>query len=122
MKDRKRPGCKIAPGSAWKGVPRADPSVPPVLAWEPLILVAFPCCITSLPLLHPSPVFFPRYSEVTEGGKSAGECREEGDADGTALGNCSLPSFFRSRSSLPWGLNSIRHKRGQISSRAAVSH
>lgn len=59
MKDRKGPGCKTAPGSMCKGVPRADPSVPPVLAREPLILVAFPCCITSLPLLYPSSVFSP---------------------------------------------------------------
>lgn len=63
---------------------------------------------------------FSRYSEVREGGKSAGECRG-GDAGGTALGSCSLPSCFGSRSSFPWDLNSTRHKRGQISSHTSAN-
>jgi len=113
-KDGKGPGCTTALGSVCKDVP----SAPPVLAWDPSILAVFPCCFTSLPLPHPSPLFSPRYSEIREDGKLAGECRG-GDADGIALG---LPRSFGSRSSLPWGTNSIRHKRGQFLSQATVSH
>lgn len=118
MKDRKGPGFKIAPGSACKG--RSLSTTSPGMGT--IDLSGFSLLYHLPPTTSSISCIFPRYAEVTEGGKSDGEYREEGDADGTALGNCSLPSFFGSRSSLPWGLNSIRHKRGQISSRAAVSH
>lgn len=65
---------------------------------------------------------FPGYSKLGRVRIQMEKCKG-GDADGTALGNCSLPSSFgSSRSSIPWGLNSSRHKRGRFSFQDAISH
>lgn len=67
-------------------------------------------------LFHPPPTtssiscIFPRYSKSGRLGNQLEKFRG-GDTAGTALGNCSLTSFFGSRLSSPSGLNSISHKR-----------
>ncbi|OPJ76145.1 tyrosine-protein kinase Blk isoform A [Patagioenas fasciata monilis] len=87
-------------------------SLTPISTWQPKR-----CLVTMGELQSETH----RYSKSGRLGNQLEKFRE-GDNAGTALRNCSLTTSFGSRSSPPSDLNSIRHKKGQFSSRAVISH
>lgn len=117
-KDGKGPGCRTALGSACKDEPSARSLSITSPAMRPIDFKGF-SLLFHLP--HPSPVSPPGVLKSGRVGNQLQKCKG-GHADGTAPGNCGVPSSFGSRSSLPWGLNSARHKRGWFPSQATISH
>lgn len=106
MKDGKGPSCRTMPGSVWN----RDPAAPPLLAWDPPLSTAFPCCFTSLPLPHPSPVFSPG---ALKSGRVGNQRENAGEGMLVALQS---PRFFWVKNIHSMGLEQAQEEPNLVSS------